>query len=285
MPARLIDGRKVASDIQDNLKKEVSELKVKRIYPCLAVIFDESAPLSKRHVELKKKTCKEIGINIFVNNIQELKRQKDLISLVDKLNTDLNINGILIQFPLSKRFNLKEAVNKIAPEKDIDGCNPYNLGKLILDEPCFVPCTPHGAVEMLKSYNIDIAGKHAVVVERDIIFGRTIALLFLRNNATVTICHSNTPNLKEECLRADILCVAAGRAKMVSADMVKNGATVIDLGMNVSSDGKIAGDVDFDIVKEKAAYITPVPGGTGPVTVAMLLHNTVLATKMQNKIL
>ena len=172
-------------------------------------------------------------------------------------------------------------MDRISPAKDVDGFGPDALGKLVLDEPGFIPCTPHGAMKMLEAYNINPAGKHAVVVGRSVIVGKPLALLLLRKNATVTICHSKTPNLKEECLKADILCVAVGRAKMITGDMVKQGAAVIDIGINVTPEGKIVGDVDFDAAKERAGYITPVPGGAGPMTIAMLMHNTVLAARMQ----
>ena len=287
MAARLIDGKKIASDIKKNLKKETSKLKIKGISPCLTVIFDGAAPLSKKYVALKKKASKEIGVNIFLYNIRELTTQKELIRLVDRLNATPKINGILLQFPLAG-FEEKEVINRIAPEKDIDGCGSSNLGKLGLDEPYFIPCTSYGVIKMLEAYGINLDGKHAVIVENCQIGnnGEFLSFLLSKKNATVTRCFSKkTPNLKEECLKADILCIAAGRPKMITADMIKNGAIVIDMGMNVTSNGKIVGDVDFDAVKEKAAYITPVPGGIGPVTIAMILHNTLLAVKMQNRLM
>ncbi len=283
MAALVIDGKKVALNIQENLKKEVSKLIASSTNPGLAVFFDESAPLSKRYVELKRKASKEIGINIFTFNVQEVETQEKLIKLVNELNADSKINGIFIQFPLSERFDLKKVVNRVAPEKDIDGCGPHNLGMLIVDEPYFIPCISHGIIKMLEAYKIDLKGKHAVVVEKEN-KGKTLALLLLKKNIPVTICPVAITNLKEECLRADILCIAVGREKIITGEMIKNGAIVIDMGMNATSNGKIIGDIDFDTVKEKAAYITPVPGGAGPMTVAMLMHNTVLAAKLQNRI-
>jgi methylenetetrahydrofolate dehydrogenase (NADP+)/methenyltetrahydrofolate cyclohydrolase len=281
MAAELIDGKKVAEKIKEDLKKEVDALKAKGINPGLAVVLVGENPASKKYVASKEKTCGEIGINSFGYKIPETTTQKELIELIDKLNADPKVNGILVQLPLPKGLNEKEVMDRISPAKDVDGFGPDALGKLVLDEPGFIPCTPHGAMKMLEAYNIDPAGKHAVVVGRSVIVGKPLALLLLRKNATITICHSKTPNLKEECLRADILCVAVGRAKMITGDMVKEGAAVIDIGINVTPEGKIVGDVDFDAAKERAGYITPVPGGAGPMTIAMLMYNTVLAAKMQ----
>lgn len=285
MAAVLIDGKKVAEDIRQSLKKEVEELKAKGIVPGLAVVLVGENPASKKYVASKEKTCGEIGINSFGYKLPETTSQKELIELIDKLNADPNVNGILVQLPLPKGLNEKEVMDRISPAKDVDGFGPDALGKLVLDEPGFIPCTPHGAMKMLEAYNIDPAGKHAVVVGRSVIVGKPLALLLLRKNATVTICHSKTPNLKEECLRADILCVAIGRAKMITGDMIKEGAAVVDIGINVTPEGKIVGDVDFEAAKERAGYITPVPGGAGPMTIAMLMYNTVLAAKMQAKAL
>ncbi|WP_333654974.1 bifunctional methylenetetrahydrofolate dehydrogenase/methenyltetrahydrofolate cyclohydrolase FolD [Dissulfurispira sp.] len=281
MSAELIDGKKVAERIREDLKKEVDELKSRGINPGLAVVLVGENPASKKYVASKEKTCGEIGINSFGYKLPDTTTQKELLDLIDKLNADPKINGILVQLPLPKGLNEKEVMDRISPAKDVDGFGPDALGKLVLDEPGFIPCTPHGAMKMLEAYNINPAGKHAVVVGRSVIVGKPLALLLLRKNATVTICHSKTPNLKEECLKADILCVAVGRAKMITGDMVKQGAAVIDIGINVTPEGKIVGDVDFDAAKERAGYITPVPGGAGPMTIAMLMYNTVLAARMQ----
>lgn len=279
--ADLIDGKKVASEIKNALKKDVEELKSKGIIPNLAVILVGDNPASKKYVASKEKTCTELGIKSSVFRLSQDISQADLINHIDMLNADSAVNGILVQLPLPQGLNEKEIMNRIAPTKDVDGFGPHALGKLVLDEPVFIPCTPHGVMKMLEVYNIEISGKHAVVVGRSIIVGKPLALLLLRKNATVTICHSKTPNLKEECLKADILCVAIGKAGFIKGDMVKNGATVIDIGINVTPEGKIVGDVDFEAAKEKASYITPVPGGAGPMTIAMLIYNTVLAAKMQ----
>ncbi|MBI5025474.1 MAG: bifunctional methylenetetrahydrofolate dehydrogenase/methenyltetrahydrofolate cyclohydrolase FolD [Nitrospirae bacterium] len=281
MAAQIIDGKKVAADIRENLKKEISELKAKGINPGLAVVLVGENPASKKYVSAKEKACEEIGIASFAYKVPETTIQAELMKLIDTLNKDPKVNGILVQLPLPKWLNEKEAMNRIAPEKDVDGFGPDALGKLVLDEPGFIPCTPHGAIKMLEAYGINPAGKHAVVVGRSIIVGKPLALLLLRKNATVTICHSKTPNLREECLKADILCVAIGKAKMITGDMIKEGAAIIDIGINVTPEGKIVGDVDFDAAKERAGWITPVPGGAGPMTIAMLMYNTVIAAKMQ----
>lgn len=280
MPAQLIDGKKVAQDIREGLKKEIAELRSKGITPGLAVVLVGENPASKKYVASKEKTCEEIGIKSFGYKLPEQTSQEDLLKLIDKLNADPQVHGILVQLPLPKHLDEKEIMYRIAPNKDVDGFGPHSLGKLVLDEPTFIPCTPFGAIKMLEAYGIDPAGKHAVVVGRSIIVGKPLALLLLRKNATVTVCHSRTANLKEECLRADILCVAIGKAKFITGDMIKPGAVVIDIGINVTPEGKIVGDVDFEAAKERASYITPVPGGAGPMTIAMLMYNTVQAAKM-----
>jgi methylenetetrahydrofolate dehydrogenase (NADP+)/methenyltetrahydrofolate cyclohydrolase len=284
MTARVIDGRKIASDIERNLKKETSELKIRGIRPCLAVIFDGADALSERHAALKEKAGNAVGVKTFLFNIRELTTQRELIQFIDKLNSAPEIHGILLQYPL-EGFDEKEAVNKIASEKDIDGSSHSALNKLLLEEPYFIPCTAYGIIKMLEAYGVSLDGKHAVIVENSQIGnnGKFLSFLFAKKNATVSTCFSTTPNLKKECLRADIVCVAAGRPQMITADMIKNGAIVIDMGMNATSNGKIVGDVDFNSVKEKSAYITPVPGCIGPMTVAMIMYNTVLAAKMKGK--
>lgn len=279
MAAILIDGKKVAEDIRAQLKKEIDELKAKGIHPGLAVVLVGDNPASQKYVASKEKACAEIGIESFAHKIQSI-TQEELINLIDKLNNNPRVHGILIQLPLPEGLNEKEVMNRISPSKDVDGFGPDALGKLLLDEPGFVACTPHGAIKMLDAYNIDPKGKHAVVVGRSIIVGKPLALLLLRKHATVTIAHSKTPDLKETCLRADILCVAIGKAKMITGDMIKTGAVVIDIGINVTPEGKIVGDVDFDAAKEKASFITPVPGGAGPMTIAMLMYNTVQSARM-----
>ncbi|MGD0883295.1 MAG: bifunctional methylenetetrahydrofolate dehydrogenase/methenyltetrahydrofolate cyclohydrolase FolD [Thermodesulfovibrionales bacterium] len=281
MSAVLIDGKKVAADIRAKLTTEIAGLKAKGIHPGLAVVLVGENPASQKYVASKEKACVEIGIASFAHKIPATSTQAELITLIDRLNSDPKVNGILVQLPLPKGLDEKEVMNRISPAKDVDGFGPDALGKLMLDEPGFVACTPHGAMKMLEAYNIDPKGKHAVVVGRSVIVGKPLALLLLRKHATVTIAHSRTPDLKEVCLKADILCAAVGKAKVITGDMVKEGAAVIDIGINVTSEGKIVGDVDFDAAKESAAYITPVPGGAGPMTIAMLMYNTVLAAKMQ----
>ncbi len=280
MAAQLIDGKKVAADIREGLKKEINELKSKGINPGLAVVLIGENPASKKYVLSKEKACEEIGIKSLAHKLPESTTQAELIKLIDDLNSNSDVHGILVQLPLPKHLNEKEVMNRVSPAKDVDGFGPDALGKLVLDEPGFIACTPHGAMKMLEAYGIDPKGKHAVIVGRSIIVGKPLALLLLRKHATVTICHSRTPNLKEECLRADILCAAVGKAKTITGDMVKEGAAVIDIGINVTPEGKIVGDVDFETAKERAGYITPVPGGAGPMTIAMLMYNTVLAAKM-----
>lgn len=280
MAGQLIDGKKVAEDIKTELKKDIDALKAKGITPGLAVVLVGENAASKKYVASKEKACEALGIASIAHKISTDTTQEHLLKLIDDLNNDSKVNGILVQLPLPKHLNEKEVMDRISPKKDVDGFGPDALGRLVLDEPGFIACTPHGAVKMLDAYGIDCKGKHAVVVGRSVIVGKPLAMLLLRRHATVTICHSRTANLKEECLRADILCVAVGKANAVTGDMVKPGATVIDIGINVNDAGKIVGDVEFEAAKERAAYITPVPGGAGPMTIAMLMYNTVQAAKM-----
>lgn len=280
MAAQLIDGKKVAEDIRNKLKADIAAIKAKGVEPCLAVVLVGENPASKKYVSSKEKTCETLGIKSIGHKLDEKTSQEELLRVIDDLNNDPKVHGILVQLPLPKHLDEKEIMHRISPKKDVDGFGPDALGRLLLDEPGFIACTPHGAMKMLEAYGIDPKGKHAVVVGRSIIVGKPLAMLLLRKHATVTICHSRTPNLKEECLRADILCVAVGKANMVTGDMVKPGAAVIDVGINVTPEGKIVGDVEFEAAKERAAYITPVPGGAGPMTIAMLMFNTVQAAKM-----
>ncbi len=279
MAATIIDGKKVAADIKAELKKEVEELKAKGVNPALSVVLVGENPASKKYVANKEKTCEALGIKSVGHKLPESTTQEELLKLVDDLNANPEIHGILVQLPLPKHMNEKEVMHRISPDKDVDGFGPDALGRLLLDEPGFVPCTPHGAMKMLDAYGIDPAGKKAVVVGRSVIVGKPLAMLLLRKNATVTICHSKTPDLMSECLSADILCVAVGRAEMVKGDWVKEGAAVIDIGINVNESGKLVGDVEFEKAKERASWITPVPGGAGPMTIAMLMYNTVEAAK------
>ncbi len=280
MAAQIIDGKKVAADIKEKLKGDIKALKSKGVEPGLAVVLVGENPASKKYVSNKEKTCEALGIKNLGHKLSESVTQEELLRLIDELNKDPKVHGILVQLPLPKHLNEKEVMHRIAPEKDVDGFGPDALGRLLLDEPGFVACTPHGAMKMLDAYGIELKGKRAVIVGRSIIVGKPLALLLLRRHATVTLCHSRTADLKAECLNADILCAAVGKAKMITGDMVKEGAVVIDIGINVTPEGKLVGDVDFDAAKEKASYITPVPGGAGPMTIAMLMYNTVLAAKM-----
>jgi methylenetetrahydrofolate dehydrogenase (NADP+)/methenyltetrahydrofolate cyclohydrolase len=281
MAATLIDGKKVSDDIKAALKKEIDELKAKGVNPGLAVVLVGEDPASKKYVSSKEKTCETLGIGSFPYKLPATATQAEVMALVNQLNNDPKVHGILVQLPLPKGLDEKAVMNAIAPQKDVDGFGPASLGNLVMGTPTFVPCTPFGAMKMLEAYNINPEGKQAVVIGRSIIVGKPLALLLQLKNATVTMCHSKTKNLKEECLKADILCVAIGRAKMITGDMVKEGAAVVDVGINVTPEGKLVGDVDFESAKERAAYITPVPGGAGPMTIAMLMYNTVQAAKMQ----
>ena len=279
MAAEVIDGKKVAADIKEQLKKDIEELTAKSVTPGLAVVIVGEDPASKKYVASKEKTCEALGIKSIGHKLKDSITQEALLKLIEDLNIDPNVHGILVQLPLPKHLNEKEIMNTINPDKDVDGFGPESLGRLMLDEPGFIACTPHGAMKMLDAYGIDPKGKNVVVVGRSVIVGKPLALLLLRRHATVTICHSRTQNLKEVCKNADILCVAIGRAKMITGDMIKEGAVVVDVGINVTSEGKLVGDVDFEAAKEKASYITPVPGGAGPMTIAMLMYNTVQAAK------
>ncbi|MEJ2182249.1 MAG: bifunctional methylenetetrahydrofolate dehydrogenase/methenyltetrahydrofolate cyclohydrolase FolD [Nitrospirota bacterium] len=280
MAAELIDGKKVAQDVKDGLKKDIEALKGRGVHPGLAVVLVGEDPASMKYVANKEKTCESLGIASLGHKLSVDTSQFELLRLVGDLNADPRVHGILVQLPLPKHLDEKEVMHAIAPEKDVDGFGPDSLGRLLLDEPGFVPCTPHGAMKMLEAYGIDPKGKHAVVVGRSVIVGKPLSLLLLRKHATVTICHSRTPDLDDMCRTADILCVAVGRAQMVKGDWVKEGAAVIDVGINVTPEGRLVGDVEFEAAKERAAYITPVPGGAGPMTIAMLMYNTVQAAKM-----
>jgi methylenetetrahydrofolate dehydrogenase (NADP+)/methenyltetrahydrofolate cyclohydrolase len=283
MSAQIIDGKKVAADIREGLKRDIADLKAKGTNPCLAVVLVGENPASQKYVSSKEKTCTELGITSIAHRLPETTTQAELIKLIDILNNDRKVHGILVQLPLPRGLDEKEVMNRIVPEKDVDGFGPQSLGRLLLDEKGFVPCTPYGAIKMIEAYGIDPAGKHAVILGRSVIVGKPLALLLLRKNATVTICHSKTQNLREECLKGDILCVAIGKPKFVKGDWIKEGAVVIDVGINVGEDGKLVGDVDFDAAKERAGYITPVPGGVGPMTIAMLMYNTVQAAKITHE--
>jgi methylenetetrahydrofolate dehydrogenase (NADP+)/methenyltetrahydrofolate cyclohydrolase len=290
MTAQLIKGAEVAAQIREELKKEIAELKAKHnVVPGLATVLVGSDPASQVYVGAKEKTCQELGIYSERHDLPEKTAQQELIALVQKLNKDPKINGILVQLPLPKHLNEEEVLYAIDPKKDVDGFHPVNVGRLMIGEPDYIPCTPAGIQQLLIRSGTKIDGAEVVVVGRSNIVGKPIANILLQKrpgaNATVTICHTGTKDLAFHTKRADILIVAAGKPKAITADMVKEGVVVIDVGVNEigkTPEGKriLAGDVDFDTVKEKAKAITPVPGGVGPMTITMLMMNTVRAAKI-----
>lgn len=276
----IIDGKKLAQKIRENLKIECEELKKEGINPKLAVIMVGNDKASKIYVKNKSKACDEIGIQFEEYLLDENIKQQDLISLIEKLNNDNNINGILLQSPIPKGLDINEAFRAISPKKDVDGFNPVSVGKLALNQDTFVSCTPYGIMKMFEAYNIELEGKKVIIIGRSNIVGKPLIQCCLNKNATVTICHSKTKDIKEHIKNADIIIAAIGKPKYVTADMVKDGAVVIDVGINRGEDGKITGDVDFENVSKKASYITPVPGGVGPMTIAMLMNNVIKACKL-----
>ena len=279
--ANLIDGKLISTQIKDELKEEVAELKKKGIEGCLAVIQVGNDPASSVYVRNKKKACEYVGIKSLSYELAEETTQEEILELIEKLNADVSVNGILCQLPLPKHLNEKEVLNLIKPEKDVDAFHPENVGHIMIGDYSFLPCTPAGIMEMLKYENISLDGKHCVIIGRSNIVGKPMAMLMLKENATVTVCHSHTKNLKEIVAQADVVVAAVGRAGFVTADMIKEGAIIIDVGINRGEDGKLCGDVDFEACKEKASYITPVPGGVGPMTIATLMQNTITAAKIQ----
>ena len=280
----IIDGKAVSAAVKDEVKNEVEQLKKSGSVPCLAVVLVGNDPASKVYVGNKKKACEYCGIKSLEYLLDENTTEEELLSLINVLNNDSAVNGILVQLPLPKHINEEHIINSIVPSKDVDAFHPVNVGKIMIGNPDFLPCTPAGVMEMLKKYNIETCGKDCVIIGRSNIVGKPMAMLMLAANATVTVCHSKTANIKEKCKNADIIIAAVGKAGFVTADMVKDGAVVIDVGINRNSEGKLCGDVDFEAVKDKASAITPVPGGVGPMTIAMLMQNTLTAAKRQNNI-
>ena len=281
---KLIDGKLTAAQIRAELKERTAEFERKYLQKVgLAVVLIGSNPASQVYVRNKIKACEDAGIRSFAHYLPENVSQEEAVSLVRALAEDQNVHGILVQLPLPKHLNAEELLQEIPFEKDVDGFCAENIGKLALQEEGIVACTPLGVMELLKRYQIPVAGKRAVVLGRSNIVGRPMALLLLNADATVTVCHSKTRNLIEECARADVLVAAIGKAGFVTSEMVKEGAVVIDVGINRKEDGTLCGDVDFERVKEKAEYITPVPGGVGPMTIAMLLTNVVNAAERARK--
>jgi methylenetetrahydrofolate dehydrogenase (NADP+)/methenyltetrahydrofolate cyclohydrolase len=273
--AVIIDGKKISAEIKDELKAKVSELKDKNVQITLAVIQVGSDPASSVYVGNKKKACEYIGINSLAYELPETTSQEELLAIVNKLNEDSTVNGILVQLPLPKHINEDLIIKNISPEKDVDGFHPQSVGALSIGQKGFVSCTPAGIVQLLKRTGISIEGKECVIIGRSNIVGKPMALLMLRENATVTICHSKTKNLSEVAKRADILIVAIGKQHFVTKDFVKEGSVIIDVGMHRNQNNKLCGDVDYEDVFDHVAAITPVPGGVGPMTIAMLMNNCV----------
>lgn len=289
MTAQIIDGKQVAADMREELKTEVAKLKKQGVVPGLGVILVGEDPASKSYVTAKERACEEIGIYSDDNRLDERTSQQDLLALIRKMNSDPKINGILVQLPLPKGLNESEVLLAIDPAKDVDGFHPMNVGKMVVGEKAFLPCTPHGVIQLLIRNGVTLSGAEVVIVGRSNIVGKPLANMLIqkndKGNATVTVCHTRTKNLALHTKRADIVIAAAGKPNTVTADMVKEGAVVIDVGVNRVEDAtkksgyRLVGDVDFEAVKEKASLITPVPGGVGPMTITMLLYNTVESAK------
>ena len=279
----IIDGKAVSAAVKERVAKEVQALKEKGVTVGLAVIIVGEDPASQVYVRNKERACEQCFMYSEKIELPESTTQTELLEIINKLNKRTDINGILCQLPLPRHINEEAIINAISPEKDVDAFHPQNVGKIMIGDYDFLPCTPAGVMELLASQNVEICGKHCVIIGRSNIVGKPMSMLMLHANATVTICHSKTKNLKEICKEADIIIAAVGRPKFVTADMVKSGATVIDVGINRTENG-LCGDVDFEAVKPLASAITPVPGGVGPMTIAMLMQNTLTAAKKQNNI-
>ena len=282
--SNIIDGKLVSAAVKERVANEVKELNKQGVDVCLAVILVGQDPASQIYVANKKKACEQLGIISKEFLLPENTTQEELLALVNKLNNDASVNGILCQLPLPKGLDEKAVINAIDPNKDVDAFHPVNVGKIMIGDYDFLPCTPAGVMEMLAYYNIDVCGKECVVIGRSNIVGKPMSMLLLHKNGTVTTAHSRTQNLANVTRRADILVAAVGIANFVKADMVKPGAVVIDVGMN-RENGKLCGDIDFDAVSQKASFITPVPGGVGPMTIATLMQNTLTAAKRQNNLI
>ena len=281
---QIIDGKAVSKAVKEQVRQEGEQLKKKGVTPGLAVIIVGDDPASQVYVRNKERACEECGFYSVKYALDENTTQQELNDLVKKLNADDKISGILCQLPLPEHLDDKEVINLIDPIKDVDAFHPVNVGKIMIGDYNYLPCTPAGVMELIHSTGVDVCGKNAVVIGRSNIVGKPQAMLLLHENATVEIAHSKTKDLPSVTSRADILVAAVGRAKFVTADMVKEGAVVIDVGMNRDENGKLCGDVDFENVKDKCSFITPVPGGVGPMTIAMLMKNTLTAAKIQNNI-
>lgn len=280
----LIDGKEVSTYIKNSVKSKVDALRSNGKEITLAVIIVGNDPASRVYVNNKKKACEYVGFRSLEYALDEQTSEQELLELIDRLNKDKSVNGILCQLPVPEHIDEEKVIGRISPEKDVDGFSKINVGKLWVGDYDLAACTPMGVMELLKYYNIDVNGKNCVIIGRSNIVGKPMAALLLEKNGTVTICHSRTKNLSEITSQADILVAAVGRAGFVTADMVKEGAVVIDVGINRNAEGKLCGDVDFDGVKDKTSYITPVPGGCGPMTIAMLMKNTLVAAEKQGEI-
>ncbi len=277
----IIDGKAVSAKVKENVRDEIAELKKKGITAGLAVIIVGDDPASKVYVRNKKLACEFCGIDSYEYALPAETTQDELISLVKKLNADERVDGILCQLPLPEHIDEKAVIDNISPDKDVDAFHPVNVGRIMIGDYRFLPCTPAGVMELIASTGVEVKGKECVVVGRSNIVGKPMAMLLLHNSGTVTVCHSKTKDLAEHCRKADILVAAVGVPKLITGDMIKDGAVVIDVGVNRLENGKLCGDVDFESAKEKASYITPVPGGVGPMTIAMLMKNTLAAAKMK----
>ena len=280
--AQIIDGKAVSAAVKQEVAEETAKLRDERgLKVGLAVIIVGTDPASRVYVNNKKKACEAVGFQSYEYALDENTTEEQLVDLISVLNRDDRVSGILVQLPLPKHIDEKAVINAISPEKDVDAFHPVNVGKIMIGDYSFLPCTPAGVMRLIESTGVDITGKHCVVIGRSNIVGKPQAMLLLQKNGTVTICHSKTQNLKEICQSADILVAAVGRPNFVTGDMVKEGAVVIDVGINRLDTGKLCGDVEFESAEKKAAYITPVPGGVGPMTIAMLMKNTLTAAKQQ----
>ena len=283
--ATIISGKEVSAKVKSEVKEKALELKNKGIEIGLAVVIVGDDPASRVYVNNKKKACEEVGFNSYEYALPAETTEAELLALVDKLNKDDKINGILVQLPVPKHINETAIINAISPDKDVDAFHPVNVGKIMIGDYAFLPCTPAGVMELIDSTGVEIAGKSCVVIGRSNIVGKPMSMLLLHRSGTVTICHSKTKNLKEICANADILVAAVGRPNFVTGDMVKEGAVVIDVGINRLENGKLCGDVNYEEAEKKASFITPVPGGVGPMTIAMLMKNTLTSAMIKNNLM
>lgn len=281
--ATIMDGKALSLKLKEQMKQRIAQLKQQGINPKLVVVLVGDNSASQVYVRNKHKSCGEVGIESEVITMPEQTTQQELLEVVERLNQDETVDGILVQLPLPKQIDEKTVLRSILPEKDVDGFHPVNVGLLSIGDECFAPATPSGIIAMFQEYGVDIAGKNCVVIGRSNIVGKPMAALLLKNNATVTICHSKTEDLASYTRRADVVIVATGRRHTLTAEMVKEGAVVVDVGMNRNEQGKLCGDVDYEEVKEKASFITPVPGGVGPMTITELLENTIQAAQRHHR--